>query len=522
MSGNVYNSFKAAIIDMDGVITQTAHLHARAWKKMFDEFLKKKQGENFQPLNIKEDYERYIDGMLRFDGVRNFLRSRHINLPEGNPDDRPDQDTIYGLGIRKNEMFLTLLEKEGVHVYQDTLEMLKKWKKEGVKLAVISSSRNCRYIIKTAGLEKYFDVRVDGEISEKENLNSKPDPDIFLKASDLLETEVSQTIVIEDAISGVQAGKKGKFALVVGVARNGQEKALKEAGADVVVKDLTELEYKMKELERGVIAEELPNALKKIEKIFEIFGVKNPCLFLDYDGTLTPIVSNPDEAVLSDSARNIINDLSNIIVIGVISGRDRKDIESKIGITNLIYAGSHGFDIKGPDDLEMQYESGHKILPILDEVEKRLKESLKDIKGAQVERKKYAIAVHYRNAENKMVNFIEKAVFEELKQHKMLKKGSGKKIFELKPDLDWDKGRALTWLLEKLELNEDNYLPVFIGDDITDEDAFESIKGKGIGIIVGSHNQNTHASFRLENTDEVLQFFEELKSWLKNKGHEKG
>lgn len=245
MTNNSSFIFKAAIIDMDGVITQTAMLHAKAWKEMFDAFLKKKQGSDFQELTIEGDYKKYIDGIPRFDGVRRFLRSRNISIPEGDPEDDPDQESIYGLGMKKNKLFLELLEKEGVHVFPDSLEMIRKWKKNNIKLAVISSSRNCKYIIESAGISSLFDVRVDGETSEKENLKGKPEADIFLRAAELLKEDVKHSIVIEDAILGVEAGRKGKFGKVIGVARNGEEKELKAAGADIVIKELTELNDKL-------------------------------------------------------------------------------------------------------------------------------------------------------------------------------------------------------------------------------------------------------------------------------------
>lgn len=515
MSDSNMMSLQAVILDMDGVITQTATLHARAWKLMFDAFLQEKQGENFQPLNIEEDYKKFIDGKPRFDGILSFLKSRNIELQEGNKDDGVDKDSVYGLGFRKNEIFQRLLEKEGVQVYPDTLKMIKKWRKENLKLAVISSSRNCRKIIESAGLTGNFDAMVDGLLLEEENLRGKPEPDIFFKACDLLGVEVNHTMIIEDAISGVQAGKKGKFALVVGVARNGEEKSLKEAGADIVVKELEQIVEKTKQMNKKNNAEDLPNALQEIEKIFEILGKKKPSLFLDYDGTLTPIVPNPDDALLSESTKKIVTELADLIPVGVISGRDRKDIKSKIDIHNLIYAGSHGFDITGPNQLAMQYEQGQKSLPALDEAESHLQEKLKDLKGAQVERKKYAIAVHYRNVADDKVGEVEKAVYEELDQQENLKKGTGKKVLELKPDLDWHKGRALSWLLKELELDEDRYTPIFIGDDVTDEDALETIRESGIGIIVGSHDEKTSATFRLNNTDEVAQFLEQLKNRLK-------
>lgn len=512
--------FKAAIIDMDGVITQTAGLHAKAWKQIFDEFLKEEEGDDFQPLDIEEDYKKYIDGIPRFDGVRNFLRSRNIELPEGKPGDELGSHTVHGLGKHKNKIFLEVLDKEGVHVYRDTLDIVKKWKKEDIKLAVISSSRNCKFIIESAGLSELFDVRVDGETAKEENIKGKPEPDIFFKACELLGTEINQTIVIEDAIAGVEAGRKGKFAVVVGVARNGEEMALRDAGADIVVKELTQIEDKIKEFGAGNNAEDLPDALKEIEEVFEIVREKTPCLFLDYDGTLTPIVSNPDEARLSDKTRKILIDLSRTISIAVISGRDRKDLVSKLEVSNLIYAGSHGFDITGPNNLEMQYAPGLKTLPALDEAEKHLREKLKDFEGIKIERKKYAIAVHFRNVAEDNIKDIDKAVYEEIDQQEKLKIGVGKKILELKPDLDWNKGRALIWIMETLELNEKNYLPIVIGDDITDEDAFEAVSGKGIGIIVGSHGHKTSASYRLNSPDEVVHFLEHLKNTLKKNKQE--
>lgn len=236
--------FKAAILDMDGVITQTAKVHAEAWKKMFDAFLEKQQGKGYKPLSIEQDYKGYIDGKPRFDGIRSFLKSRNIVLPEGHPDDEAGKETVYGLGNQKNQLFLKLLDEVGVHVYPDTLAMLNKWKEEGLKLAVISSSRNCRFVMESAGILDIFDVLVDGLTSEKMQLQGKPAPDIFLTACELLGVSPSDALVVEDAIAGVEAGKKGNFGLVVGVARNGEQKSLQEAGADMVVQKLTMLEDK--------------------------------------------------------------------------------------------------------------------------------------------------------------------------------------------------------------------------------------------------------------------------------------
>ncbi|MGM0650629.1 MAG: trehalose-phosphatase, partial [Bacteroidota bacterium] len=491
-----------------------ARLHAKAWKQMFDDFLRKTQGKDFEPLNIERDYKKYIDGVPRFDGVRRFLKSRNIELPEGAEDENTDGDTIYKLGMRKNEMFLTILEKEGAHVYPDTLEVMKKWKHNNIKLAVISASRNCEYIIKSAGLEDYFDARVDGMVARKENLRGKPAPDVFIRAAELLNVDPAEAIVIEDAIAGVKAGKKGDFALVAGVARNEEKTALKAAGADIVVNNLTEIENKMKTFKQK-LPEELPHVFDESDQVFKILNTKQPVLFLDYDGTLSPIVPNPDDALLSDEGRKVISELSDLITVAVITGRDRKDIVSKMGIDSVFYAGSHGFDITGPGGLEMQYEAGKEALPLLDEAEKNLTEKLKHVNGAQVERKKYAIAVHYRNVADDEVPAVKEAFHEELKKYDKLKKGSGKKVLELKPDIEWHKGYALNWLMKKLKLDSDEYLPVFIGDDVTDEDAFSVIQENGLGIITGSHGKKTAASYRLNNTSEVIQFLDDLKNRLK-------
>ncbi|MFC4875010.1 trehalose-phosphatase [Negadavirga shengliensis] len=517
MARNLHLPFEAVILDMDGVITKTASVHAKAWQRMFDGFLKQKEGDLFVPFDIEKDYQTYIDGIPRLDGIRRFLESRDINLAEGKPDDGPEEVTVQGLGRRKNDIFLKLLDEEGVHVYEDTLEAIKRWKAKGVRLAVISSSRNCRHILASAGLSNFFDVRIDGEILEKEDLKGKPEPDIFLRAGERLGVAKEKTIIIEDAISGVQAGKKAGVLLVVGKAPHGKGQVLEEAGADIVVENLTELDDKIELGTKGRNPDDLPDALENITGIIKLIGAKEPVLFLDYDGSLTPIVSNPEEAVLSEKAKKIIEGLAGIITVGVISGRDRQDVKSKVGLDNVVYAGSHGFDITGPEGLEEQNRKGQEVLPALDEAESHLKKKLRGIEGVLIERKKYAIAVHYRNVEKERVDDVKKAVLEEVAVQKGLKKGTGKKILELKPDLDWHKGKALMWLMDALKLKEDDYFPVFIGDDVTDEDAHKAVYEKGLGIIVGSHRQKTYATYKLENPDEVIRFLDKLKASIGNR-----
>lgn len=503
-------NFGAVILDMDGVITITAKVHAQAWKKMLDEFLKKREGENFQPLDIEIDYKQYIDGIPRLDGIRGFLKSRNIDIPEGGPDDAPEKNTVHGLGKRKNKIFRDIIERDGVQVYEDAVEMIRKWKKENIKLAVISSSENCKYILEKTGLEDKFEVRVDGNTLKEEEIKGKPEPDMFVKAAEYLKVKPEETIIIEDAIQGVQAGKKGRFAYVVGVARNSKKKSLKEAGADKVVKKLTELSFLGKKTPA-----KLDNALVEMEEVFKRKGNRKFIIFLDYDGTLTPIISDPDAAELPDENRNIITELSNITPVAIVSGRDLKDLKSIIEINSVIYAGSHGFDISGPDGLVMVHESEKEVTPALDEAEKNLKEQLQDIRGVKIERKKFAIAVHYRNVEEKDVQEVKDAVQKEADRQDILKTGSGKKIRELKPNIDWNKGYALDWLTEKLGWNREKYLRIYLGDDITDEDGFEALIEDGIGILVGTHGKKTSASYTLRNTEEVTRFLQHLKDRLK-------
>tara|TARA_R110002020_G_scaffold326017_1_gene541752 strand:+ start:181 stop:1023 length:843 start_codon:yes stop_codon:yes gene_type:complete len=259
---------------------------------------------------------------------------------------------------------------------------------------------------------------------------------------------------------------------------------------------------------------DLPDALDKFPEIISRLKGKIPILFLDYDGTLTPIVSNPENAVLPDETKKVLQQLAGHITIALISGRDRHNVKSIVDIPNLIYAGSHGFDITGPDGLEKQHEKGQDVLPELDEAEQRLTERLADIAGVQVERKKYAIAVHYRNVEKEHVQQVKTAVTEEVENHPRLKKGKGKKILELKPDFDWHKGKALLWLMEELGGESEHLVPIFIGDDITDEDAFKAIQGKGIGILVGAHEEDTTATFSLKDVDEVNRFLTQLREYV--------
>ena len=237
------NGLDAVIFDMDGVITDTATVHAMAWKRLFDEYLKKRVDRyevTFEPFDADSDYRRYVDGKPRYDGVRSFLESRGISLPQGSPDDSPDKETVYGLGIRKNGYFLGRLKHDGAKVYQSSVDIIKRLRENGVYTAVISSSRNCEDVLRAAGALKLFDVKVDGIDSVELGIKGKPDPAIFLEAAGRLDVKPSRAAIVEDSLAGVEAGRKGGFGLVIGVDRTGYGDELRKQGADIVVRDLSE------------------------------------------------------------------------------------------------------------------------------------------------------------------------------------------------------------------------------------------------------------------------------------------
>lgn len=232
------------LFDLDGVLTKTAKVHAAAWKQMFDEYLQeraKRTGEEFVPFDPVADYAEYVDGKPRYEGVQSFLVSRKIDLPRGEPTDSPDAETIDGLGNRKNEIVLNLIREQGVEAYEGSVKYVKAAVDAGLRRAVVSSSTNCHDVLVAAGIADLFELRVDGVVAEREHLKGKPEPDTFLAAARRLGAEPAAAVVFEDALAGVAAGRAGNFGCVVGVDRVGQADALREHGADIVVKDLAEL-----------------------------------------------------------------------------------------------------------------------------------------------------------------------------------------------------------------------------------------------------------------------------------------
>jgi beta-phosphoglucomutase family hydrolase len=249
MSGlppNLPDGIEACLFDLDGVLTETAKVHAKAWKATFDAYLKdraEREGEELVEFDPGGDYDDYVDGKPRYDGVRSFLASRGIELPEGTTGDPPDAETVCGLGNRKNQLVLELLRHDGVEAYPGSVRFVEAAREAGLRRAVVSSSANCEEVLKAAGIEGLFEERIDGRVAAREKLAGKPAPDTYLAGARALGVEPAAATVFEDALSGVESGRAGGFGCVVGVNRLGADhaKALREHGATIVVSDLAEL-----------------------------------------------------------------------------------------------------------------------------------------------------------------------------------------------------------------------------------------------------------------------------------------
>jgi beta-phosphoglucomutase family hydrolase len=238
------DAITALLFDLDGVLTKTAVVHDKAWKQMFDAFLKKwadAHGEDFKPFDEDGDYNEYVDGKPRYDGVRSFLESRGIELPEGEPDDPADAETVCGLGNRKNDLVQELIDRDGVEPYEGSVRFVEAARAAGLRRAVVSSSANCQEVLEAAGIADLFEQRIDGKVADEQKLKGKPAPDTYLAGAKALGVEPAAACVFEDAVSGVEAGAAGHFGHVVGVDRVHHADALRAHGADVVVDDLGEL-----------------------------------------------------------------------------------------------------------------------------------------------------------------------------------------------------------------------------------------------------------------------------------------
>ncbi|MGV0992165.1 MAG: trehalose-phosphatase [Mycobacterium sp.] len=499
----------AVLFDLDGIITDTATLHAAAWRELFDSYLGGRAAspaENHNPFS-DEDYRHFIDGKPRYDGVRDFLTSRGITLPWGDDSDGPDAETVCGLGNRKQVLFRAKVAV-GVPVFESTVALARRLRNAGVRIAVISASRNCALVLESAGLTDLFPIRVDGVVAAELGLAGKPDPAILLEAAGRLGVRPGRAVVVEDAEAGVAAARAGGFGLVLGVDRTGQSSAaLSDCGADVVIGDLADVAVRTIDRRMSV----LPDALLSFEQIAGVSSARRPAFFFDFDGTLSDIVDEPDAATLVPGADAALRSLAALYPVAVLSGRGLDDIRERIGIPGLWYAGSHGFEMVAPDGTYHHNETAAQAVPLLDLAAAELIERLSSIPGVVVEHKRYAVAVHFRNAAAGAAATVTAAVHDAGRRHG-LRVTSGRMVVELRPNLDWDKGRTLEWIAGEVDGTE-SLLPIFIGDDLTDEDAFDAVLHDGIGIVVQhteDGDRSTAARFALADPDHVREFLERM------------
>jgi alpha,alpha-trehalase len=259
------------------------------------------------------------------------------------------------------------------------------------------------------------------------------------------------------------------------------------------------------------MVDSVPSAGDNETPITERLKDKQLAIFLDYDGTLTPIVNDPDQAILDDSMRTTLTRLAQHYTVSIISGRDLNDLRQRVQLDGVFYAGSHGFEIAGPGSQSKEMQKGKEFLPDLDQAEQKLHKALEKIEGCTLERKTFAIAIHYRQVADNQIHQVEQAVDQVIKQHiGRLRKGSGKKVFQVQPKTDWNKGHAVLWLLDKLKLDRPDVLPVYIGDDVTDEDAFQILQEWGVGIVVGNDSRATAAHYKLAEPAQVKDFLQGL------------
>jgi trehalose 6-phosphate phosphatase len=348
-------------------------------------------------------------------------------------------------------------------------------------------------------------LRLHGLAVDELSRDRRLDAAFFDEAARRLNTRAGRSVLVTDSEDAVAAARRSGFALIVGIDRAGAGEALRRQGADVVVPRIHDISVRA--LNRRM--SQLPDAAVLFDGPATMLGDGKPAVFYDFDGTLSDIVADPDTAALTAGAADALRSLTEQCPVAVLSGRDLADVRQRIGLPGIWYAGSHGFESVGPDGSHHQNDAAAPAIAVLEEAAAELRDRLANISGVAVEHKRFGVAVHYRNAERNRVGEVLSAV-REAGQRTGLRITTGREVIELRPDVDWDKGKTLRWVLDQISgVGSAALLPVYLGDDITDEDAFDAIEDDGLGIVV-RHNDDgdraTAARYALENPAQVSEF----------------
>jgi alpha,alpha-trehalase len=513
-------SIKGVIFDMDGVVTQTAVLHFKAWKEIIDKLLYKITNYNIKPFSENE-YFHYLDGMPRIDGMRNFLSARGFGMNKLEDLYESIDACVQEACENKNRLLLSMLTEEKVEYFEDTIEFIKFLLKHNYLIAIISSSKNCKQILKNAKIDDLFPVCVDGILSEELGLQGKPDPAIFLEAAKRLNLAPHECIIVEDALAGVKAGKIGGFGGVIALdRRNRLHDEFAELDPDYILPDLsskqTQLYHRLEKIKKG----HLESAFNIVPLLFDLLNNKTELvIFLDYDGTLTPIVGRPEHAVLSSAMHECLSQLSQHYLTIIISGRELANLKSHVNIPHIFYSGNHGFECEGPEQYNLTYQIGNEYIDDVNAVYQELYALFKNIKGCIVENKKFSLSVHYRLVNENLYEFISQQIDNALLNYPNLIRHYGKKVFEVHPNIQWNKGIAAAHILKQFKTKNNAIVPIYIGDDITDEDAFKKLGFRGITIKVTGEPLKTQAHYFLNSPMEVQEFLVHLNNF-KDAKHE--
>lgn len=397
-----------------------------------------------------------------------------------------------------------------LHKQMPDVETIRGWKNSGIDISIISDND-----VHAEKLSQHLGG-LNGKISvlpqKGAKGNNKP-KSILKEKIKRPGSGIKKTIFVADHPSFISKMKPADIALSAGLCNKEEsKKAFYDSGANIVLDSIDNITINKDQGGSPRFRQTIPDIFKQFDHFTASLENRKPVFFFDYDGTLTPIINDPEKAHISKEKKKLLEKLSSSHTVAIVSGRDMMDIRQFIGLDSLIYAGSHGFRISGPDGLYMMQEKAVELLPGLDRMENELVNTLeKEVPGVSIERKHFAIAIHYRNAAPGSFVTVNEYADSLIAGNDNFKKGRGKKILEIKPSLDWHKGKAVEWIMNSLGFSfPGKYLPMYIGDDITDEDAFRTLADDGIGILVGSHSQLSAARYHLRDVDEVGKFLDYL------------